>query len=108
MDDVTVGGRYFRIPNFVCKRKEMSMTQLNILENHGFFIVLLYFYTVPSSNLDFSSVITLLSEPFAQCSEAFYDGKFVVGFFKLNKNVNVCCFCVGINWQSLVVDKRVF
>ena len=19
-----------------------------------------------------------------------------------------CCFCVGINWQSLTVDKRVF
>ena len=27
-------------------------------------------------------------------------------FFKLNKNVNVCCFCVGINWQSTTVDKH--
>ena len=35
------GGRYFRILNFICKRKEMSITQLNILESYGFFIVLL-------------------------------------------------------------------
>ena len=34
-------GRYFRIPNFVCECKEMSMTLLNNLESHGFFIVLL-------------------------------------------------------------------
>ena len=32
----------------------------------------------------------------------------VVVFLRLNKNVNVCCFRVGINWQSLIVDKKVF
>ena len=29
---------------------------------------------------------------------------FVVVFFKLNKSVIVCCFCVGITWQSLIAD----
>ena len=33
--------RYFWTSNFACKHKEMSMTQLNILESRGFFIVLL-------------------------------------------------------------------
>ena len=39
-------GRYFRISNFVCKRKEMSMIQLNIWESHGLIIVFSY-YTSP-------------------------------------------------------------
>ena len=30
------------------------------------------------------------------------------GTFKLKKNVNVCCFCVGINWQSLVLIREYF
>ena len=51
------GGGYFLMPNFVCKHKEMSMTQLNILERHGFFIVLLLYYTMPCSLLVCSSVI---------------------------------------------------
>ena len=83
----------------------MSMTQLNILESRGFFIVLLLHGAILSPSFEFGD---LLSQLFTQCFEAFYDGKFVVVFFKLNENVNVCCSCVGINWQSLIVNKRVF
>ena len=89
------------------KRKEISMTQPKILESHGFFIVLLLHSAILPPSLWFGD---LLSQLFVQCFEAFYDGKFVVAFFKFNKNVNVCCSCVvliGINWQSLI-DKRVF
>ena len=59
-------GRYFRIRNSVCKCKEMCMTQLNILESRGFFIVLLLF--------EFSN---LLLQLFVQCFEVFYDGKII-------------------------------
>ena len=37
------GSRYFRILNFVYKRKEVSLKQLNIWESRGFFIVLFIF-----------------------------------------------------------------
>ena len=82
------GGGYFLMPNFVCKHKEMNMTQLNILERHGFFIVLLLYYTMPCSLLVCSSVI--FSQIFTQCFKAFCDGNFVYAwnFYPFNLNPN--------------------
>ena len=56
------GSRYFRVQIFVCKRKEMSMTQLNIWESRGFFIVLLLHGAMAIFSSNF----------FAQCFEAFH------------------------------------
>ena len=68
------GGCYFWIPNFVCKRKEMSMTQLNIWENHGFFVVLLLHGAILPPCFWLGD---LLSQLFMQCFEAFYEGNFI-------------------------------
>ena len=57
----------------------MGMTQLNILESHGFFILLLLHGAILPPNFQFGD---LLSQFFAQCFDAFYYVKFVVVFFK--------------------------
>ena len=91
MNDVTFGRsllsgvRYVRILSFVCKCKEMSMIQLNILEYRGFLQGDILTSTIFPRNF--------LRSVF----EAFCDVKFVVIFFKLNKNVTVRCYCVGRN-----------
>ena len=74
----------------------MSMIQLNILEYHGFL-----HGDIPTS--------AIFSHNFLRSVfEAFGDVKFVVVFFKLKRNVTVRCYCVGRNWKSVIVDKRVF
>ena len=77
---VACGGRYFRIPNFICKHKEMSMSQLHC--KHLGKLWLCYYYTMPSSLLVFSSAI-FSRNVLRSALKPFYNGKLVVVLYEI-------------------------